>query len=51
MKLADIDRVNDLPPAGDNSYRDPSALAVSSVVRNFQLPSSSGFIYKWEKEL
>lgn len=51
VKLADIDRVNDLPPAGDNSYRDPSALAVSSVVRNFQLPSSSGFIYKWEKEL
>ncbi len=49
IKLADIDRVNDLPPFGDNSREDPETITTNDgFFPNFMLPSSSGFIYKWE---
>ncbi len=49
VKLADIDRVDDLPPSGSNSRDDPTALHSSDGrYAGFALPSSSGFIYKWE---
>jgi len=49
LKLADIDRVNDLPPNGTNSVGDPAALrAGDGRFGGFTLPGSSGFIYKWE---
>jgi 1,4-alpha-glucan branching enzyme len=49
VKLADIDRVNDIPPAGSNSAGDPTALRTNDGrFGGFTLPSSSGFIYKWE---
>jgi hypothetical protein len=46
MKLADIDRVNDLPLDGTNGVDDPTALNTGDGrFNNFLLPSSSGFIY------
>jgi len=49
IKLADIDQVNDLPPFGTNSATNPGALrSLDGRFANFVLPSSSGFIYKWE---
>lgn len=49
LKLADIDRVNDIPPEGSNAPRDPTAIRTTDGrVGGFVLPSSSGFIYKWE---
>jgi 1,4-alpha-glucan branching enzyme len=49
LKLADMDGVNDLPPNGSNSAQDPAALHTGDGRFNgFTLPSSSGFIYKWE---
>lgn len=49
VKLADIDQVNDLPPAGMNSTADASCLQTQDgQFAGFVLPSSSGFIYKWE---
>jgi 1,4-alpha-glucan branching enzyme len=49
VKLADIDRVNDLPPDGTNSAADPTALrSGDGRFGGFTLPSSSGFVYKWE---
>lgn len=49
VKLADIDRVDDLPPVGGNSAHDPTALeSVDGRFAPFTLPSSSGFVYKWE---
>lgn len=47
VKLADIDRVNDLPPEGNNSLADPTAIKTTGHFGGFVLPSSSGFIYKW----
>ena len=48
VKLADIDRVNDLPPDGTNDPGDPTALhSTDGRFAGFTLPSSSGFIYKW----
>lgn len=46
-KLADIDRVNDLPPRGDNSGNDPTVIVTSGAFPGFVMPSSSGFIYKY----
>jgi hypothetical protein len=49
VKLADIDRVNDIAPAGTNSVADATALRTrDGNFAGFVLPSSSGFIYKWE---
>lgn len=49
LKLADINRVNDVPPMGTNSVHDPSAIRTDGGnFSAFTLPSSSGFIYKWE---
>jgi 1,4-alpha-glucan branching enzyme len=51
VKLADIDRVNDLPPAGENSIDLPTTIKTTGHFGGFTLPSSSGFIYKWESGL
>ena len=52
VKLADIDWISDIPPGGNNSAQDPTALrANDGNFGNFRLPSSSGFIYKWEAPL
>jgi hypothetical protein len=49
VKLADIDRVNDIPPEGTNSAADATALrSDDGRFAHFVLPSSSGFVYKWE---
>ena len=49
VKLADIDRVNDVPPGGTNGLHDPTTLrSADGRFSGFVLPSSSGFIYKWE---
>ncbi len=49
VKLADIDRVNDIPPEGTNSAADATALRSNDGrFAQFVLPSSSGFVYKWE---
>ncbi|TCL70945.1 1,4-alpha-glucan branching enzyme [Hydrogenispora ethanolica] len=46
-KLADIDRVNDLPPLGTNSPEAPETITTAGLFPHFTLPSSSGFVYKW----
>jgi 1,4-alpha-glucan branching enzyme len=49
VKLADVDAVSDVPPAGTNSRRDPTALVTADGnYAGFTLPSSSAFVYKWE---
>jgi 1,4-alpha-glucan branching enzyme len=52
VKLADIERVNDIPPAGSNGPGDATALqSQDGRYGGFVLPSSSGFVYKWEAPL
>jgi hypothetical protein len=52
VKLADIDSVEDLPPAGTNSAGAATALvSTDGRYSPFVLPASSGFIYKWEAGL
>jgi hypothetical protein len=49
VKLADIDQVNDIPPLGNNSANSPTTVdTADGHFAGFDLPSSSGFIYKWE---
>ena len=49
VKLADIDFVNDIGPEGANSASHPTVLRTNDGnYAGFVLPSSSGFIYKWE---
>jgi 1,4-alpha-glucan branching enzyme len=49
VKLADIDRANDIPPLGTNSISDHTAIRTNDGnFDGFTLPGSSGFIYKWE---
>ena len=48
VKLADIDGINDLPPEGENNICDPTTIKTTGHFGGFLLPSSSGFIYKWE---
>ncbi|MGE4180382.1 MAG: alpha-amylase family glycosyl hydrolase [Limisphaerales bacterium] len=49
VKLADLGWVNDIPPGGNNSVGDPTALRTADGhYAGFVLPSSSGFLYKWE---
>jgi pullulanase/glycogen debranching enzyme len=48
VKLADIDRVDDLPPDGSNDPHDPTALhSTDGRSASVTLPGLSGFIYKW----
>ncbi|MCW5976423.1 MAG: hypothetical protein KIT09_00020 [Bryobacteraceae bacterium] len=52
VKLADIDAVNDIAPEGTNSAGDATAFhSNDGRFAGFALPSSSGFIYKWESPL
>lgn len=49
VKLADIDNVNDIPPFGINSETDATAVVTQDGnFSGFNMPSSSGFIYKWQ---
>ncbi|MGI6456601.1 MAG: alpha-amylase family glycosyl hydrolase [bacterium] len=49
VKLADLEQANDIPPEGSNSSADPTALHSSDGrFGGFELPGSSGFLYKWE---
>lgn len=49
VKLADVDRVNDVPPEGFNSPADPGVLhSNDGRFAGFVLPSSSAFLYKLE---
>jgi 1,4-alpha-glucan branching enzyme len=49
VKLADIDSVNDIPPEGGNGLPSSTALHTNDGrFGGFVMPSSSGFIYKWE---
>jgi len=49
VRLASIDIVNDIPPIGDNSTENDTALHLAdSIAYNFVLPDSSAFIYKWQ---
>jgi 1,4-alpha-glucan branching enzyme len=49
VKLADIDFVNDIAPEGTNGAANPTALHTrDGNFGGFVLPSSSGFVYKWE---
>ncbi len=50
LKLADADNANDIAPEGNNSVNDAAALKSSDGrFVGFDLPSSSCFIYKWER--
>jgi 1,4-alpha-glucan branching enzyme len=52
VRLASIDFVNDVAPEGTNSADDNTSLRLEDgVSRNFDLPDSAGFIYKWERAL
>jgi hypothetical protein len=49
VKLADIEQVNDIPPNGTNSAQTDTVVRTNDGnFGGFTLPSSSGFIYKWE---
>ena len=49
VKLADIDFVNDIPPEGSNGAGNSTALhSNDGRFGGFVMPSSSGFVYKWE---
>ena len=51
IKLADIDQINDLPPKNSNSITHSATIRTEGQFSDFTLPSSSGFIYKWESDL
>ncbi len=49
VKLADNNIVNDISPNGTNSVQDATAISTQDgKFDGFSLPSSSGFIYKWQ---
>lgn len=48
IKLADIDQIRDIEPFGDNSRDNATTIITQGFFPDFTLPSSSGFIYKWE---
>ncbi len=49
VRLASIDEVDDIPPHGNNSPENDFTIQVTDgVFRNFVMPDSSAFIYKWE---
>jgi 1,4-alpha-glucan branching enzyme len=47
VKLGDIDHINDLPPNGNKSPRDPDGIMAGGAAQPFVLPPYSGFIYKY----
>jgi len=51
IRLANIDSVNDIAPDGNNSIDDDTAIHLqdTTVVHDFVLQDSSGYIYKWER--
>jgi hypothetical protein len=51
VNLANIDFVNDIPPNGTNSAQSSNGIHSNGNFGGFTLPSSSGFIYKWESPL
>ncbi len=52
VKLADVETVEDIPPAGVNGAGAATALhSRDGRFTPFVLPSSSGFVYKWEAPL
>jgi pullulanase/glycogen debranching enzyme len=52
VKLADVETANDIPPHGTNSADDPTALrSQDGRFLSYDLPSSSGAVYKWEATL
>ena len=49
MKLADVDTVDDVPSMGGNGAGAATALhSRDGWFMPIVLPSSSGFVYKWE---
>ncbi|MBI5547381.1 MAG: 1,4-alpha-glucan branching protein [Deltaproteobacteria bacterium] len=51
VKLADLDSVNDIAPEGTNGADEPTALfSQDGRFGGFNLPSSSGFLFKWQAE-
>ncbi len=49
MKLADLDAVDDIPPHGTDTVTALTALrSDDGRFGGFELPSSSGSLYKWE---
>lgn len=51
VRLASIDMVNDIAPEGTNDpTADTTLHTTDGVFRDFVLPDSSGFIYKWMPE-
>jgi len=49
VKLADIENINDIPPAGNRSPEDPATIITGDgLVTDFILPPASAFIYKYE---
>jgi 1,4-alpha-glucan branching enzyme len=49
VELADLDRVDDIPPVGRNSAADPTALhTTDGRCGAVDLTGSSGFLYKWQ---
>jgi 1,4-alpha-glucan branching enzyme len=52
VKLADVEAVEDVPPEGGNGAGAATALhSGNGRFTPFVLPSSSGFVYKWEAPL
>jgi len=52
IKLADVDSVDDLPPFGSNGVaKETTVESQDGHFSGFRLPSSSGFIYKWESAI
>ena len=49
VKLADIERIEDIAPAGGKNPGDPTTIVTDSgMMADFILPPCSGFIYKYE---
>jgi 1,4-alpha-glucan branching enzyme len=52
VKLADIDTVDDVAPEGSNDAGSATALrSADGRFSGFVMPSSSGFVYKWESAI
>lgn len=51
VKLADVDKVNDIPPVGDNRPGVPDSIKTESGwFGHYTLPAYSAFIYKYEPQ-
>jgi len=52
VRIASIGYVNDIPPAGSATVQHDVTIHLrGTMFKNFVLPDSSGFIYKWEAPL